>query len=149
MLTDDNAPQAPTERTPMATQATLRNRYVSASVETMSPGRAIVALYDRLVLDLDRAIAALTLDNVGTAHTELLHAQDIVAELHLALDLKQWPQGTGLAALYRFLHGELIVANVDKDPARVAACREIVVPLRDAWRQAAGVTPIGGGDAAA
>ena len=133
----------------MATQATLRNRYVANSVETMSPGRALVALYDRLVLDLDRAIAALGLDDVSTAHSELLHAQDIVSELPLALDLTQWPQGAGLAALYRFLSGELIVANVAKDAARVAACREIVLPLREAWRHAAGLSPIGGGDAAA
>jgi flagellar protein FliS len=128
----------------MPTRADLRNRYVSDSVDTMSPGKTIVALYDRLLLDLDRAVAALALDKYGDAHRHLVHAQDIVAELHLALDVSQWPAGVGLVEIYRWVHAELIAANVEKDAARIAACRELMAPLRDAWHEAAGLTPVTG-----
>ena len=35
------------------------NKYVSDSVHTMSPGHLIVALYDRVLLDFERAISAM------------------------------------------------------------------------------------------
>ena len=38
----------------MATFESARNKYVSDSVTTMSPGQLIVALYDRILLDLER-----------------------------------------------------------------------------------------------
>jgi flagellar protein FliS len=38
--------------------------------------------------------------------------------------------------LYTWLHTELVLANVQKDRRRVAGCRSVVEPLRDAWRQA-------------
>jgi flagellar protein FliS len=125
----------------------MLNQYVASSVDTMSPGRAIVALYDRMLIDLDRAVAALAIDNVAAAHRELVHAQEIVAELHLALDVEAWEAAAGLADLYRFVHAELIAANVEKDPSRIAACRELMRPLRDAWNQIVNVAP--GGDEAA
>lgn len=125
----------------MASRADLLNRYVASSVDTMSPGRAIVALYDRMLLDLDRAAAAVAQGNVEGAHSELLHAQEIVAELHRSLDVSQWPAGAGLAELYRFIISELVAANLAKDAARIRTCRELVVPLRDAWREAAGIVP--------
>jgi len=67
----------------------------------------------------------------------LTRAQDIVLELRSALDPSAWSGGPGLASLYAFLLTEMISANVQNDAAKVAACRELVEPLRDAWRQAA------------
>ena len=94
-------------------------------------------------IDLDRAVAALAIDNVAAAHRELVHAQEIVSELHLALDVDAWEAAAGLADLYRFVHAELIAANVEKDASRIAACRELMRPLRDAWNQIVNVTPAG------
>jgi flagellar protein FliS len=133
-----------TERMLMPTRANMLNRYKADAVDTMSPAKAVVALYDRLVLDLDRAIAALSLDRFGDAHAHLVHAQDIVAELSLSLDVEQWPAGAALLEVYRWVHAELIAANVEKDAARIAACRELVSPLRDTWHEALGQTPAGG-----
>lgn len=111
------------------------SRYVTDAVTTMSPAQLLVMLYDRLVLDLDRAHAALEAGQSG--HTFLLHAQEIVLELRSSLDLDAWDGAAGLASLYGYLHSELVGANVGRDAVRVAAARDLVVPLRDAWRQAA------------
>jgi len=119
----------------------LRAAYVSNSVDTMSPARMIVAIYERLVVDLERAEQAIVATDPATAHECLLHAQAIVSELHDSLDSGPWPAARALKDIYVFLLFELVGANVDKDAARVAACRLLVVPLRDAWRDASGIVP--------
>ena len=126
----------------MASLASARNQYVSDSVTTMSPGQMIVALYDRMLLDLERATAAIADNDVFTAHSTLVHAQEIIDELLVTLDVKHWAGGPSLAALYRHIKGELVMANVNKDIAPLRACKELLVPLRDAWREAAGIVPM-------
>jgi len=125
----------------MPTSTMLRTRYMTDSVETMSPGRLIVAVYDRLMLDLERAVAAIEARNVNGAHDALVHAQDIVFELRHSLDTSKWAAGNQLAAIYDFVLEGLIAANVRKDANVVRSCATIVEPLRDAWREAAGVVP--------
>ena len=130
-------------------QTILRAAYVSTSVDTMSPGRMIVALYERLAVDLERAERAIEEADPSTAHECLLHAQSIVSELHDSLDTERWPGARNLKDIYVFLLFELVAANVEKDAARVASCHALVVPLRDAWNAAAGIvaSPAGGGGA--
>ena len=117
--------------------ASLRARYVSASVATASPQQLLVMLYDRLALDLERAEQALVDGDRTGAHDQLMHAQDIVLELRASLNVDVWEGGPRLAALYSWVLGELIQANLKGDVRRVRDCRKIVEPLRDAWRQAA------------
>src|ERR1700709_1693802 len=95
----------------MATFEAARNKYVSDSVSTMSPGHLIVALYDRVLLDLDRALGAIEQHDIYAAHTALIHAQQIIDELLLSLDLKMWPDGESLAAIYRNVQAGLLDAN--------------------------------------
>ena len=59
----------------------------------MSPGRMIVALYERLAVDLERARAGDRGVGPATAHECLLHAQSIVSELHDTLDVEQLAGG--------------------------------------------------------
>ena len=127
----------------MPTSTMLRTRYMTDSVETMSPGRLIVAVYDRLLLDFDRAVAAIERHDVNAAHDALVHAQDIVFELRHSLDTTKWAAGNQLAAIYDFVLDGLIAANVRKDANVVRSCATIIEPLRDAWRQAAGVVTPG------
>lgn len=123
----------------MASLASARSKYVTDSVTTMSPGQTIVALYDRMLLDLERATTAIANNDVFSAHGALMHAQEIIDELLVTLDLTQWTGAPSLAALYRHIKGELVFANVNKDSAPLLACKELLVPLRDAWREAAGI----------
>lgn len=130
----------------MASLASARTKYVTDSVTTMSPGQMIVALYDRVLLDLERATTAIAENDIFQAHSTLTHAQEIIDELLVSLDVKQWAGGASLAALYRHIKIELVTANVNKDIGPVLACKELLVPLRDAWREAAGIiTPNGSG----
>lgn len=115
----------------------LRERYLADSINTASPGKLLVMLYDRLVLDLAQGEEALRAGDRERAADRLTHAQEIVLELRTTLDLDAWEGAAGLANLYGFLITELIGANIRRDADRVAACRTLVEPLRDAWREAA------------
>jgi flagellar secretion chaperone FliS len=117
--------------------ASLRSRYLGDSVATASPQRILVMLYDRLVLDLERAEMALDTGDRTEAAAQIQHAQDIVFELRESLQVDAWEGGPRLAALYSWMITELVQAGVKRDRNRVAACRQIAEPLRDAWRQAA------------
>ena len=114
------------------------NRYLETSLATANPGALLVMLYDRLVLDLKRAESADRAGDRQSAHSNLLHAQDIVVELQASLDVDVWEGGPGLSSLYSWLRQELIAANIGADADRTASARTVVVePLADAWRQAA------------
>lgn len=114
-----------------------RARFVEDSLTTASPARLLTMLYDRLLLDLDRAHAAQLRGDRAVAGAQLLHAQEIVLELRSSLSVDAWDGGPGLAALYGFLHSELVRSNVSGDAVLTAGCRDIVAPLRDAWHEAA------------
>jgi flagellar secretion chaperone FliS len=117
--------------------ALQRNRYVTDTVETLPPARLVTMLYDALVNDLTLAEQAIGRGDRDVTNARLLRAQDIILELRSSLDVTKWDGGPGLAALYAFLLTELISANVSGDAAKVASCRTLVEPLRDAWHQAA------------
>jgi flagellar secretion chaperone FliS len=127
------------------TTPALRARYLGDSVATASPARLLVMLYERLVLDLSQAEAALATGDRDSASKLLMHAQEIVIELRTSLRMDVWDGATNLASIYGFILGELIAANIQGDATKVADCLGLVEPLLDAWRQAA---LIGAGQAA-
>lgn len=115
-----------------------KDRFLANAVATGSPAALLVMLFDRLVLDLARAEEAQRAGSRAEAGTYLTHAQDIVGELMSSLDLDAWDGAPALFRLYSFLLAELVRANVSGDSTRTAACRRVVEPLRDTWREAAG-----------
>lgn len=112
-------------------------RYASDAAATVTPARLLTMLYDRLVQDLTVAETAMTNHDTQVIGDRIGRAQEILLELHATLDLSVWPDGEPLARLYLWIVGELSHARLHGEPQRVADCRELVEPLRDAWHQAA------------
>jgi flagellar protein FliS len=104
---------------------------------TASPARLLIMLYDRLVLDLQRAIELGDLGEFLGAGRQLMHAQEIVLELQASLRTDVWDGAAQLSGIYAWLHSELVRANVQRDVAATRACLALVEPLADAWREAA------------
>jgi flagellar protein FliS len=115
----------------------VRNRYLADAVATAGPAKLLTMLYDRLLLDLDRAEAAQRSGDRVEATQQLAHAQEIVAEFIANLNAGAWDGGDRLLSIYTFLLSELIGASLAGDADRTAACRGVVAPLADAWREAA------------
>lgn len=114
-----------------------RDRYAADAIMSASPMRLLTMLYDRLLLDLDRAEKAHESRAWAEASTNLLHAQDIVTELTSSLKVDAWDGGDRLLALYNYVSGALIDANVKRDTARIRESIELLEPLRQAWHEAA------------
>lgn len=113
-----------------------RMQYLEQQVASASPERLVTLLYDRLLADIDRALASQQAGDLRGAGEHLIHAQQIVAQLSVSLT-DVWDGSADLRALYAYLHGRLIVANTSRDAAIVAECRQLVAPLREAWHSAA------------
>lgn len=112
-------------------------RYAEDATETVSASRLLTMLYDRLVSDLAAGEQAMLAGDIATTGARLGRAQEILLELHATLDTKIWPQGEPLARLYLWMVSELMQARLRQTPKRIADCRALVEPLRDAWREAA------------
>jgi len=119
-----------------ATATTARNKFVADGVGSTPPERLLVLLYDRLLRDLDDAERAIARAEIPTAHDALTHAQDIVAELHSALDPASWDGANAMGELYVFIAEVLGRANITKSIALVAEARSIISPMRDTWSDA-------------
>src|SRR5688572_9892612 len=77
---------------------TTRNAYLEHSIQTASPARLVLALYDGAIGAVERAADALAPQGNGstvhleaarhteTAHRELVRAQNILTELRYSLD---------------------------------------------------------------
>jgi flagellar secretion chaperone FliS len=117
--------------------AMTRNRFLADTVATAGPQQILVMLYDRLVLDLNRAEVAQRNGQLAQASDYLGHAQEIVGSLASTLDVDAWSGGQSLMDLYMYLVREMVGASIDGDADRTAACTAIAVPLRDTWREAA------------
>lgn len=114
-----------------------QSAYRENAVATASPARLLVMLLERLVLDGERALAAQEAGDWAGAHRHLLHAQDIVIELESSLDVDRMPAGKQLAALYQYLRGCYVEANVKRDPETTREALELSRQLYDTWREAA------------
>lgn len=126
-----------------------RQQYLEQQVASASPARLVTMLYDRMLVDIDRALASQDAGDWIAAGKHLTHAQQIVAELHSSLT-DVWDGADGLRGLYTYLTGRLIAANVTHDSAATAESRDIVAPLREAWHQAADErTPVSASGASA
>jgi flagellar protein FliS len=111
-------------------------RYASDAAQTVSPARLLTMLYDRAVNDLAAAEDAMRRDDHATTGERVGRVQEILLELHGTLDTTVWPEGEALAQLYAWMVGELMQARLRRSPERVADCRALLVPLRDAWHEA-------------
>jgi flagellar protein FliS len=116
-----------------------RNTYMGSMVSTASPARLLVLLYDRLVLDLQRAADCQEGGQHLVASQHLMHAQEIVLELQSSLRVDLWAGGPQLSAIYSFVYTQLVQANVKRDVEVTRSCLRLVEPLASAWREAAAV----------
>ncbi|WP_298229245.1 flagellar export chaperone FliS [Gryllotalpicola sp.] len=114
-----------------------RTAYTRESVLSATPAQLVVMLYDRLVLDMQRAEAAQLAEEWIDAHGHLMHAQDIITELQLTLRMDVWDGADRLFAIYVYVKNALAAANLNRDVERTREALRLMTPLRESWTQAA------------
>ncbi|CAM3952042.1 flagellar export chaperone FliS [Alicyclobacillus pomorum] len=110
-------------------------RYKAMSVQTASPDRLLIMLYDGLLLAMRSAKEQILASNLPEAHRQLVKAQDIVHELRNTLKM-EYEISHALAALYEYFLRRLTEANVKKAVHPIDEIYPRVEELREAWVQA-------------
>ena len=109
--------------------------YRKVDVETASQGKLIVMLFNGAVQRAEEARRQLDKRNYQAVHNNLIHAQDIIAELRGALNMKAGDVAQNLDRIYEYFQHLLIRANVAKDGAPIDNCVELLTAMRDTWQE--------------
>lgn len=91
-------------------------KYMQQSVTTMTPVQLVIALYDKSILELNKAIYFIDEKNIPKAHSSIMRVIDIVDTLDAHLKEK-YEISNNLASLYQFFRENLSQANIKKDTA--------------------------------
>jgi flagellar secretion chaperone FliS len=111
--------------------------YRNARVETASPLRVVVMLYQEVERRIELGAARLELDDASGASPHFHHATLVLTELRCALVPAPGVEELvrRLDALYTWCASELVVARVDKDAARARMAGRALLPVLDAWNE--------------
>ena len=116
--------------------ANVAQRYLDDGMAVTPKPQLVLRLYERLCADLDAAAEAIDGGRIEPAHHALVHAQEIVYELNVALDIDAWAEGRGLRQLYEYLSDRLVEANVGKNAGSIREVLPLVRSLHETWREA-------------
>lgn len=97
----------------MHMNAQVYDQYRKTSVETLSPAKLLLMLYDGALNFLSNAKKAIEEKDIPRAHSQIVRAQDIVVELMATLNM-DIPLSNQLYALYDYIHRRLVEANIKK-----------------------------------
>ena len=115
--------------------------YAQASAGTAGPGEIVRMAYERIITACNRAQQAeadVPVNWVQVFHDECSRGQAILLELMSGLALNHPDPdvvelATNLDDLYKYCIGELVDANVYKDPEPLDDVRVVIAGLLDAW----------------
>jgi len=109
--------------------------YTKVDVETASQGKLIVMLFNGAIKRAEEARRQIQAGNTESVHNNLVRAQDILAELRGALNMKAGPIAKDLDRLYEYFQHLLIQANIHKRLEPIGECVELMTQLRDTWQE--------------
>jgi len=114
-----------------------RKNYLQAAVAGAGPVGLVVLLYDRLVSDLSRAVAAMENGDVEKRVAEINHAFLILGQLEGSLDSTQAPEAARTQALfYQVARNRILEAHLKSSREMLAEQIALFNDVRAAWEQA-------------
>jgi flagellar secretion chaperone FliS len=111
--------------------------YKDNEVNTMSPGKLIVMLYDGAIRFL--TIASENISNYKKydfVNENVNRAHDIINELISSLDMEKGGDiSKNLLSLYLYVKSRVLEGNVQKDPALIKEAIKILSELKSSWEE--------------
>ncbi|MGE5396022.1 MAG: flagellar export chaperone FliS [Chitinophagales bacterium] len=126
----------------MSSNPQAYSQYKTSMVETSSPGKLLLMLYDAAVKNLENAQRAMQEKDLMRAHQGLVKTQDIIAELKCTLNM-DFEISRNLFSLYEYIYNQLVQANVRKSPELVEEALSFIIELRSVWQEAFKATSLG------
>ena len=110
-------------------------QYKAQSINTMTQGELLLLLYDELVKRLTQAELALGKENFELFEGSVQRSVEIVHYLDNTLD-RQYSISKNLAQLYEYFTYELGRVKIGRRAEPLTHVKNMVLELRDAFRQA-------------
>lgn len=112
--------------------------YLKHEVEGATQGQLIVMMYDAAIRFMRLGIKAIEEKKIEGAHNNIIRAENIIYELMSTLNTDKGGEiADNLLRLYDFMVWHLIEANTSKDASKIEDVIKLMLPLRDAWKEAA------------
>ncbi|MEN6390258.1 MAG: flagellar export chaperone FliS [Syntrophomonas sp.] len=115
--------------------ANVYDQYRRTRVETLTPGKLLLMLYDGALNNIKNAREAIAARDIARAHQHIIKTQDIVVELMATLNM-DYAVSANLYRLYDYLHNRLVQSNINKDPAILDEVEAMMSELRQTWEEA-------------
>lgn len=117
--------------------------YQQTHVQSRSPVELVAMLYDGLLRFLGEARDAIGRGDLVIKREKISRALAIIAELQNTLNMREGGEiATSLDALYTYVNGQLLDANMHHTTAGVEEAIKVLSPLREAWSQLASQPPV-------
>jgi len=109
-------------------------KYMQQSLSTMTQGQILVALYDKCVLELNKAVYYIEQKDIPKAHNSIIRVIDIVDTLDSNLKVKYEITET-FVKLYQFFRENLVEANIKKDTEILKMLIPFFTELKDNFEE--------------
>lgn len=110
-------------------------KYMNNVVTTMTPAQLLIALYDKAIVELKKAIIYIEDKDIPKAHNSITRVGDIVDALDSSLK-ENYEITDNLASLYQYFREQIIQANMKKDKEILEGLIPFFQELRDAFDEA-------------
>lgn len=118
---------------------TDRDMYRSNEILSRPPEALVVLLYQRLLVELQRAHRQIGEGDLEGKGESLTRASSILFELLAALDFEVGGEvASRLAALYSYFVREIQEVDRNLDRPRLQRLMDLIGPLHESWSKAAG-----------
>lgn len=118
----------------MATFNRAAQMYQKNAVQTASPAKLTLMLYDGAVKFTNIAIEAIEAGDIEKAHNNIVKAQNIIVEFRSTLDMK-YPVAKDFDVVYDYIYRRLVEANMKKDKDILVEALKHIKTMRDTWKE--------------
>jgi flagellar protein FliS len=116
-------------------KARALNVYKNSKVETASPGKLVLMMYDAALRNMKQAENSIAQKNISATNAFLIKAQDIVDELRASLNSEAGELSQRMGSIYDYVYYCLIAANLKKQPETLRDAMAVLGELRDGWEE--------------
>ena len=117
--------------------AQLRNAaqmYQANSVNTASPAKLTLMLYEGAIKFCNIAKEAMDEGNIEKTNINIQKAEKIIVELRVTLDMK-YPVAKEFDVVYDYIYRRLVEANMQKDQEILDEALKHIKTMRDTWKE--------------
>ena len=127
----------------MATYNKAAMQYQRNAIQTASPAKLTLMLYDGAIKFANMAIEAIDKSgilkkqkkiDIEKANNNIIKVQNIIVEFRSTLDMK-YPVAKDFEVVYDYIYRRLVEANVKKDKAVLEDALHHIKTMRETWKE--------------